>query len=332
MAVDQRVIDQKLALILENIEDGVFGIDPNGVTQFSNKAACELTGWTSHELIGKLNHDIIHHTKPDGSHFPVQDCPIYNVLKTGIKVTVPCDKFWKKNGEALCVEYTSTPMIVNNEVIGAVVVFRDITEKIRKDKELQQYRENLEKIVEERTKELSIANQALEKMSTTDWLTGIANRKKFDDVLNVELKKATRLQTEFALILCDVDHFKSYNDKWGHQQGDDCLIHLAQIMQKTFRREVDLVSRYGGEEFGIIVLDKQASLPDLCEKLRANIEQAEIDHNGPGAGKYVTVSVGCVTFKSTKHVSPSDLIEAADKNLYEAKNNGRNRFALSHYE
>lgn len=329
--MERKVVDKKLALILENIEDGVFGIDTDGVTEFSNKAACELTGWAIDEVVGCLNHDLVHHTKPDGSHYPVHECPIYNVLKTGKKITTAHDQFWRKNGEPFDVEYTSSPMIVDGKIVGAVVVFRDITEKLKRNLELERYREKLEHIVDERTKELSEANLALEKLSKTDWLTGIANRKQFDDFLSVELKKATRQGVEFALILCDVDHFKAYNDKWGHQQGDECLIELAQVMQSTFRREVDLVARYGGEEFGIIILEKSSAIATLCEALRANIENANIKHNGKGAGDRVTVSIGCVTFQSQQCTALKTLIELADKNLYQAKNNGRNQFVLTHF-
>jgi len=178
---------------------------------------------------------------------------------------------------------------------------RDITERKKVEKELQ-------------------------RLSFLDGLTGIANRRYFDEYLEKELKQAVRNGIPLSLIMCDIDYFKAYNDNYGHQAGDKCLINVASALQNALKRPTDIAARYGGEEFAIILPNtgKDGSAK-VAEKLRSSIEGLGIDHSGSLVGKYVTISLGVATIYPELNSSSMALINASDRALYQAKNDGRNR-------
>ena len=184
--------------------------------------------------------------------------------------------------------------------------------------------DNLEKEVAARTVELELANNELAKRSNTDGLTGLANRRYFDEVLAQEIARARRLKEPLALIMLDVDYFKEYNDHYGHVAGDDCLIRVAGILKDNTRRPGDLAARYGGEEFAVIAAhnDAQEAMA-LANLLRQKIEQARLPHPlSPSA--IVTASFGIAVFIPDEQHGATQLIDMADKALYRAKDSGRN--------
>ncbi len=185
--------------------------------------------------------------------------------------------------------------------------------------------DNLEKEVAARTAELELANAELAKRSNTDGLTRVANRRHFDELLAREVARARRLKQPLALIMLDVDHFKNYNDHYGHLAGDHCLILLANELKGATRRPSDLVARYGGEEFAIIAAhsDPGEALA-LAEILRQKIEQLAITHATSATG-VVTASFGVAVLVPDERNGAAQLISMADKALYQAKANGRNR-------
>jgi diguanylate cyclase (GGDEF)-like protein len=196
-------------------------------------------------------------------------------------------------------------------------------------KGLDERNRELETMVEERTRALEEANARLEALSNTDWLTGIANRRNFDRVLAHEWNRARRAGTPLAMVMLDVDHFKHFNDHYGHLAGDGCLRALAQTLEQAQRRGGELVARFGGEEF--VVLLPNASGPEAFETARhiqhevwsLALPHAETD---PGI---VTVSLGVVSLiPSARHVS-EDLVRQADSALYRAKQLGRNCIQLA---
>jgi len=148
MKSNEDVLLKHRNLILEATGDGVYGIDANGLTTFSNPAAERLTGFSSDELIGKSSHTLIHHSHPDGSHFPNTECPIYAAFKDGKVHHVTDEVFWRKDGSSFPVEYVSTPIIDDGEIVGAVVSFRDITERKQTEAALSESEERYRKIVE----------------------------------------------------------------------------------------------------------------------------------------------------------------------------------------
>jgi len=167
----------------------------------------------------------------------------------------------------------------------------------------------------------------LEKLSFIDGLTEIHNRRRFDETIEKEWAAARRNQTFISLILIDIDFFKQFNDKYGHAEGDRCLRRVAESLKKTLKRPSDFVARYGGEEFVVVLLDTDIPGAEIiAEKLRVNIESLNITHEESTISTVVTISLGIAVSKPLKNVSYNALIEAADKCLYESKNQGRNQY------
>ena len=185
--------------------------------------------------------------------------------------------------------------------------------------------QSLEKKVAERTCDLEIANRKLEELSATDGLTGIANRRRFDEALLYEWRRAKRSQQPLSLAMFDVDWFKKFNDLYGHQGGDECLRVLAGILKKHACRGGDLAARYGGEEFALIAAETDAAaMLNIAENIRISLESLHIPH-AESPGGQVTVSIGISTLLPTDDLQPEILLRQADEALYRAKANGRNR-------
>ncbi len=174
--------------------------------------------------------------------------------------------------------------------------------------------------------QLEIANQKLEKLAVIDGLTGIANRRKFDDYIKSEWLRLAREKAPLSLILCDIDYFKLYNDTYGHQRGDSCLKQVSQAVKKVAKRPADLVARYGGEELAIILPNTTAEgAKQLAYKICLQIQALQIPHIASPVDLYVTVSLGVAGLIPDHDSSPEELIAIADANLYKAKELGRNR-------
>lgn len=171
----------------------------------------------------------------------------------------------------------------------------------------------------------SEAQYQLAIMATTDSLTGLCNRRRLDQVFDLEWRRALRVQNSVALLMIDADSFKAYNDQFGHQAGDAALVALARCIESTPRRAGEITARYGGEEFAVLLPDTSlAEAINLAEKIRANVLALRADQQGrPDSSP--TVSIGAASMMPRPGLQPRDLIKAADTALYEAKSNGRNR-------
>ncbi len=172
---------------------------------------------------------------------------------------------------------------------------------------------------------LKIANAKLQKLAARDELTGIGNRRRFDQHLVQQWRRCRRDKTPLSLILCDIDHFKAYNDTYGHLQGDRTLQAVAQAIDATLKRPTDLVARFGGEEFAVVLpATDQAGAVALAGEIRTAVEQLAIDHRTSGIAPHVTISLGVATIVPCDGMLPHLLVKAADKALYGAKAGGRN--------
>lgn len=179
-------------------------------------------------------------------------------------------------------------------------------------------------------KMISLQRQ-LEVFSFEDGLTGVANRRRFDSNLDVEWASARRGAQPLSLIMLDLDFFKQYNDHYGHMQGDDCLKSLAQALNLAATRPRDIVARFGGEEFVLLLpeTDENAAL-QVAEHCQRIIEKLQIPHAASAVGRFVTASMGVGTIKQpSAEMEPRHFIEAVDKLLYKAKKNGRNRIEFA---
>jgi diguanylate cyclase (GGDEF)-like protein len=176
---------------------------------------------------------------------------------------------------------------------------------------------------------LEIANQKLYKQTVLDGLTQISNRRHFDDYLAQEWQRAVREKQSIALLICDIDFFKQYNDTYGHQGGDDCLKKIAHIMDNVPKRPMDLVARYGGEEFGVILPNTNiAGAIKIGEQVCQVVRDLKIPHEKSSVAGYVTLSLGINCIIPTTENNVTEFIEMADKALYQAKNQGRNQVCV----
>jgi diguanylate cyclase (GGDEF)-like protein len=182
---------------------------------------------------------------------------------------------------------------------------------------------SLERRIAERTAALSSANAQLERLSTTDALTGVANRRRFDAALAAEWTRSLSTGLPLSVIMADVDHFKHYNDDHGHPAGDACLLEISRLLAASLR-DTDLLCRYGGEEFAAILprADLGAALV-VAERMRVSVESARLPHTSDTGA--VTVSVGVASCLASAAGRCDELLVGADAALYEAKHAGRNR-------
>lgn len=177
---------------------------------------------------------------------------------------------------------------------------------------------------------LQSANQELQRLAALDGLTQVANRRRFDEYLDWQWQQLQRDRTSVALILCDVDFFKPYNDHYGHQAGDDCLKQIAQAIEQTIKRPSDLVARYGGEEFVVVLPNTNPEgAMHVALDIQARIVQLQISHACSPISDYITLSMGIAWSIPTPDITPQDLIAKADQALYEAKSQGRNTCCVS---
>lgn len=185
-------------------------------------------------------------------------------------------------------------------------------------------------LLELRTRQLEQANLDLQRLSYLDSLTGVANRRHFEEALDLEWRRASRVGMALSLIMIDADFFKAFNGAYGHQRGDDCLVLIASTLRNALNRPGDMVARYGGEEFMIILPGTNTQgAAELAEVIRARVEAMEIAHEGSPTDKVMTISLGVVTSYPTTGFSSSELIAAADEALYRAKEEGRNQVVIS---
>lgn len=173
---------------------------------------------------------------------------------------------------------------------------------------------------------LKLQYDLLRSFALVDGLTGVANRRKFDEDISADWRQCFREQKPLSLILADVDFFKRYNDQYGHQAGDECLSSVAQALYKTVRRPYDLVARYGGEEFACILPKTDHSgAVEIAEKMQKHVRALGIEHSASDIDRVVTISLGVATMTPSGDLEFKVLIEAADKQLYNAKKTGRAR-------
>jgi diguanylate cyclase (GGDEF)-like protein/PAS domain S-box-containing protein len=290
----------KLHTITSVLGEGVYVLDVQGLLTFMNPEAERLLGWTEKELLGKNVHEAIHFQKADGTPLPASECPVLNTIRSNACYRTAEDVFTHKDGTMVPVAFVSTPIWQDDKVIGSVCAFHDITGRKKAQEELQK------------------ANELLEHRASTDVLTGIFNRLKFNDLLEAEIQRTMRHNSPLSLIMFDVDHFKKVNDTYGHHVGDDVLKDVTRIVNDKLRK-YDFFARWGGEEFIILTpYNNLESARHLAERLRESIAEYPFAHGGR-----VTCSFGVAEFGEGD--DSDTLPQRVDDALYKAKKSGRNK-------
>lgn len=231
------------------------------------------------------------------------------------------EKYIFKGYELGAVDYLYKP--ISNDLL---------TSKIKVFVQLQQQK----KIIEAKSNELKIKVEALEKaekelnrLTRTDQLTGVINRRGFDENLDLIWRRAIRMKLPITLLMIDIDNFKNYNDVHGHPEGDTCLKKVACAIDDTLSRPYDQVSRYGGEEFVVILPESELDGGiKIAENIRRNVEKMKLENNINGKENYVTVSIGIATLIPVIGDDKLEFINHSDEALYKAKETGRNKYCI----
>ena len=299
--------DQIYKTIANNLQEVVFQTDLKQKITYLSPSWTTLSGWSREEFIGLDWQTLLH---KDSQVKGLCQCNAF--MSNKLDVYKEEFKILCKDGSIKWVEVNASILIDSNNVayatIGSMV---DITQRVIVLRELQE------------------KNKQLDKLSITDELTGLYNRRYFNEVFEKEYYRALRNNEDLSLIICDIDFFKPYNDSYGHQKGDLALQKVAQTLQKTFARGSDTVARYGGEEFVIILpnTSKEDAIK-MIENARKNIQALEIEHKDSSAGDTITVSYGMICGKPRKEKTPDNLLSLADKALYKSKKEGRDRLSI----
>jgi len=289
--------EEKYKAIYQQAAEGIMVMNPQGNVLESNPQMRSMLGYSDEDLIGTNIHNLIH--PEDLAKTPSQVSRIMKGetvrLERRLRTAVGSYRLFEQSGR----------LVDDNRIM---LLYRDITD--RKAAEIALARANLE----------------LDKLANLDGLTQIANRRKFDTILKKEWLRLSREQLPLTIIIGDIDYFKQYNDLYGHQEGDNCLITIAQSMDHALHRPADMVARLGGEEFIILLpnTDEKGGR-HIAEDIRKRITLLRIPHKGSQCSPYVTMSFGISSNIPNPSTLPEDVIAIADKALYLAKQNGRNR-------
>jgi diguanylate cyclase (GGDEF)-like protein/PAS domain S-box-containing protein len=317
---EQALVEQRerLRSIFDTVVDAIITIDRQGIIRSINPATEKLFGYGSDELLGNN----VSMLMPEGMR-QHHDGYIQRYLDTGEKRIMGSEREVKaitKDGREFAAELSVSEMTIGGEPMFTGLV-RDISERVRMREEL------------ERTNaELLATNQALWQSAKTDALTGLANRRHFDDTLELELRRAARQNQPLALLLLDLDYFKQFNDEYGHYEGDKCLKAVAKVLHDNCQRSGELAARYGGEEFTVILPYTTADQArDVAERIRLAVTDLHLPHLRSKISDWVTTSIGVAPCPAGADcpVEPTELFNAADQALYLAKAEGRNRVAMA---
>ena len=306
--------ESRLRLVVDNALEGIISCDEFGLITSVNAAAERLFGYTAKQLLGRSVGLLI---PPENhiNHLEAARFLLDSDQSNGRSNTEVETDGLHKNGKLIPVELSFSRVMIDGQIQYTAVV-RDITERKQHEIELNKA-----------YSELQEAHELLEQQNRIDPLTGLANRRCLDEALRLEWKRAQRAENHpLTIILCDIDHFKKYNDTYGHPVGDDCLVRVAKTLRESFTRKIDLVARYGGEEFMIVLPNTPMnSAFRQADIMRRRVWEMAIQHDTSSTADRVTISVGIHTIQPTRNCKLRTAIQKADEALYEAKSRGRNK-------
>ena len=290
-------INSQMKKYIKIVDENVLtsSTDLDGNITYASEAFCEISGYSKDELIG-TNHRIIRHSDMKESTYK----ELWETITSG-KTWKGEIKNKKKNGDYYWVKASISPVFDNKgEIISYTAVREDITDK---------------KIIEE--------------ISITDGLTNIYNRRYFDEIFPKIINEAKRKNELVAFLFMDIDHFKQYNDNYGHQKGDEVLINFAACLKQSLHRSSDYTFRLGGEEFAVVYqMETKEKAVEFANNLRKNIENLKIEHKYSSVSSYITASMGLIC-KNANEIVIDEIYKQADDLLYQAKRSGRNQVKVN---
>lgn len=305
--------EEKFSLILENLPNGIIILSMKGNVLYINAAALKQLGVSEKEAYRRRYND------PAWNVYTLDGTPYY-LAKLSFFASMR-KRRPIKNLELMCRRKDGTDIVLSSNITTISSKGQTIPNILISLTDITQIKKAVQKAVE--------LNFQLEKMSSLDGLTGIDNRRSFDEHMEIEWKRCLRESKSLSLIMIDIDHFKLFNDTYGHQGGDNCLKEVAETLGCLIKRPPDIVCRYGGEEFVIILPETdEEGARVVAERLRNGIQDLRILHAGSRVSKFVTISLGVASIIPNKYISANELIERADKALYKAKLDGRNRCSV----
>jgi len=299
---DVRQKHMKIQQILETAKTGTAFLDmEKGLLIETDQVFQNMLGYTEEELKHKPFSEFTH------PYDTPMNWGLYQELLEGKREHYHMEKrYIRKDGQVIWGELTVC--MIKQDVPSVMALIRDITDRKQLEEKLKETREKWKQL------------------STVDGLTGISNRRSFNQAIEREWARCAWNSSPLSLILLDIDSFKAYNDTYGHLCGDECLKQIAQAIKETVYRPMDGVFRYGGEEFAVLLSETSKSeARKIAEEIRVNIENLNIPHARSTIGKYVTVSAGVATMIPTNDKKIQDIITQSDQALYLSKNNGRNQ-------
>ncbi len=326
-AASQR--NEQFRALFEYSLEGLFLIDVGGRVADVNRVACEMLGFERNDLVGRYAGEFMHIAQTGllNNEHAAEEL-VGHRMKTVVN-EVECKR---ADGTDFAAEITFSPVEHDGQSLFLVTA-RDVSARKSAEEVITKMLSELavaRRQAELANQELQASNKKLLQLSQQDPLTGIANRRHFNDFLRHEWQRARREKTYVSLVLLDIDYFKAYNDHYGHQAGDRCLRQVADILGREINRPGDMVARYGGEEFVIVLPNTPLEgAAHIAESLRRAIEKQNIEHLHSPAAAQVTLSMGVAGTSASSSATAESLLRAADRALYKAKRGGRNRVVLN---
>jgi diguanylate cyclase (GGDEF)-like protein/PAS domain S-box-containing protein len=323
-----RESEEKHRLLIENSHDIIYMLTSDGIFTFVSPAWTTLLGHSISQVVDKSFVLFVHPDDIPGCMLWLQKVIETGQRQEGVEYRVrhiDGSWFW----------HTSSAVPLRSEagtVIGFEGTARDITERKQAEDALrleQKLLSQAQKELEETNSKLKELNLQLEKLSTVDELSGLYNRRYFDSTLSKEFSRHRRNIKPLSLIMCDIDYFKNYNDILGHQAGDRCIQLVAGALTKVATRPSDTVARYGGEEFVVILPQTDESgCKKVAELIQKEIHKMLLPHPDSAVSSTITLSFGVTTIIPDDTIKPEDVIELADKALYDSKSKGRDQISI----
>ncbi len=309
-----RESEERFRFMAETTGDVLYRLRYNSMTyDYLSPSICKLTGYSPIEIKTLGFSNLVMGIESPGEENLSPEVISRNRLEGNIGEFMADYLIRTKSGDLKWVGDHSFPWKdEQGKLVGSVGILSDITKR---------------KLAEDALKE---RNQELQRLATQDGLTHLANRRRFDEFISQEWRRMKREEAPISLILCDIDHFKLYNDSFGHQAGDACLQTIAQVLRESANRPTDLAARYGGEEFAVVLSNTSAGgAVHVAEAIRLEVQKLQISHSHNFEGGCLTLSCGVSSMIPSDEISPVPLITLADEGLYRAKRQGRNRVVLN---